>query len=952
MIFVRQFLLISLIILVNYLKAQYFDTGQEPAFQKWRVIKTEHFKVIFPEIITAQALHTANNLESAYVKINFGLHAKKIKSPVILHPNSVVSNAMVPWAPKRMEFYTFPSQDDYPQPWLDQLPLHELRHLVQYSKINHGFTRALSFLFGEQITVGVFGTFVPLWFVEGDAVCAETTLSNSGRGRLPSFEMPLRAQILEKGIYSYNKAVFGSYKSFVPDKYILGYHIISTSAGSFSYDIWENAMKKVSTYPFMVTPFNYGLRKKSGMGKVKLYHFTSLRMYSLWKQQAEKTELSNFKYVKTKTNKFYNHYNKVHAVGDTGFVAVKSGMDDITRFILIDNEGMEKILFTPGNYFQSSLTYRKGKMIWAEQKSDIRWENRSYSILKCFDINTRKTRNLSSKTRYLSPDINKRGDRVVCVEQNINGTSSLVILGLPDGDIQKKIHADSGDYLIQPKWANNDEEIVYIALNRYGKRLCLANKDGQKYDLGRPSFSDISQPAKHGNDIYFVGAYSGVNNIFVLQLPDTVVYQITSSEYGVKDPYVSDDGQQLLYSDYTANGYKPVIVNIDSLRFLPFDSVNNSSVKLYENIGKIVEKVDLYGQPAKKYQIKKYSGLKRLFNVHSWGPLSIDADNTTIKPGFEILSQNLLSTLFLAVGFENEWLNNNRQIYAKVSYRGLFPRFDFLFGYQWLRTNENLIRWNVLYAKFNISVPLNLSSGKYYRRLQPYVSYSYYDLIGIKNFPTENLPDYYNVFGYGLLFYNMLKTSEKDLAPRFGQLVQVQFRHTPFESKAPGNIFAAESRLYFPGLFRHHSLNTYIAYQQNNGGEFLFQDIIALPAGIGNLNGLKDVWSFKINYELPLFYPDWSIGSLFYFKRFRSAMHFDFCNVTDYQKANGNFYSTGLSLLTDFHFLRFVAPLSIGCRVNYAIKGHSIQTPFSIELLYSINFDRIYFRPYFSRIND
>jgi len=36
----------------------------------------------------------------------------------------------------------------------------------------------------------------------------------------------LHAQLLEKGIYNFNKATLGSYKTFTPDAYELGYYLV------------------------------------------------------------------------------------------------------------------------------------------------------------------------------------------------------------------------------------------------------------------------------------------------------------------------------------------------------------------------------------------------------------------------------------------------------------------------------------------------------------------------------------------------------------------------------------------------------------------------------------------------------------------------------------------------------------------------------------------------------
>ena len=175
--------------------------------------------------------------------------------PVILHYESVISNGNVIWAPRRIELFLTPTQHSYADVWENQLASHELRHYVQISSLNQGITKYLQYFFGEQALGAVLGLYIPLWFLEGDAVLTETLLSNSGRGRLAAFEMPLKTQILEKGIYSYEKAVFGSYKDFTPDYYCLGYHLVTMGRKNYGAAFWQNTLENVAKKPYAITPF-------------------------------------------------------------------------------------------------------------------------------------------------------------------------------------------------------------------------------------------------------------------------------------------------------------------------------------------------------------------------------------------------------------------------------------------------------------------------------------------------------------------------------------------------------------------------------------------------------------------------------------------------------------------------------------------------------------------------
>ena len=90
-----------------------------------------------------------------------------------------------------MELYPTPEQNTIPLDPVKQLSIHELAHVMQMESLNKGFSRGMSFILGEQF-YGVVAFLLPLWFLEGDAVFAESALTESGRGRNPSFQKQLK----------------------------------------------------------------------------------------------------------------------------------------------------------------------------------------------------------------------------------------------------------------------------------------------------------------------------------------------------------------------------------------------------------------------------------------------------------------------------------------------------------------------------------------------------------------------------------------------------------------------------------------------------------------------------------------------------------------------------------------------------------------------------------------
>ena len=141
--------------------------------------------MIYPEDFDNKAIRVASLLEKAYILVPKSLNHKPKKVTVVLHTETVKSNAFMGWCPSRIEMYVTPHQNIYSQDWLEQLSIHEFRHVVQVSKLEEEMPRVLKYIFGEHAAALLAGFYLPFWFIEGDAVAVETGLSNSGRGRLP-----------------------------------------------------------------------------------------------------------------------------------------------------------------------------------------------------------------------------------------------------------------------------------------------------------------------------------------------------------------------------------------------------------------------------------------------------------------------------------------------------------------------------------------------------------------------------------------------------------------------------------------------------------------------------------------------------------------------------------------------------------------------------------------------
>ena len=144
--------------------AQYYDTGEDPASVKWLQIKTDRFRVIYPESYGKEGVNFARTLDYAYSELVNYYGERKFRIPVIIHNYTVKSNGYVAWAPRRMELFPTPEQNAVPMDNALQLSLHEMTHVMQMSSLRQGISGILSLPLGEHY-IGAIAGFLPMWFI-------------------------------------------------------------------------------------------------------------------------------------------------------------------------------------------------------------------------------------------------------------------------------------------------------------------------------------------------------------------------------------------------------------------------------------------------------------------------------------------------------------------------------------------------------------------------------------------------------------------------------------------------------------------------------------------------------------------------------------------------------------------------------------------------------------------
>lgn len=962
----RLFQVIIIIILIaSHSYAQYFSTGQDPASLQWRHIKTKGFQLIYPQDFEQKGQYLANILEMVQSNETKTLKAKVPCIPIVIHSRSTISNGVTVWAPKRIEFYSCPPQSTYAEEWLEQLAIHECRHTVQLSKMNQGFTKILTYIFGEQITGGVLGLYLPSWFLEGDAVCTETALSKAGRGRTAAFENILRAQLLEKGIYSYNKAVLGSYRTFIPDQYQLGYPLVAEARKTYGPAVWNSALDRTAKLPFMVVPFSSGIHRVTGLYKAGFYKKMLSDLTDQWKRQEDSITLTPFAQITKTSSK--NHPTYVHPVllNDSVIIAEKQCLNNPDQLVKINNKtGKEKKFMTLGSTQDGTISVAGNYVVWSEVQEDRRWQNQDYSVIRIHDLKKGTTRNLTRRSRYFAPCLSPDAIQLATVNIDHQNRCAIVILKIQGGTIVKRFPLEKNALALTPGWSPDGKTLIFTILNEQGKSLAGLNISTGVIRYFIPfGFTEISGPVFFNQKyILYAADYSGIENIYAVNIGSNKIYQVTSSRFFSNSPSLTHDGKNMIYSDYSSDGLRVVETKIDSTQWIPLEKIKDHSIKLSECLAQ-QEKVNIQDSVRAKRQYKlfesdscnlvkdtingkifiskKYNKFLHLFNPHSWEPAVVDVSNLTIFPGISLLSQNLLSSMFANAGWEYNTNESTGKVFTNLSYQALYPVFDLSFSignraayYFITKTETDRFTWQELNLDLHTSIPWDFSCGKYFRYLTPSFGTTIIGVTHNISTPSQITTGLITTLDYQLSASQYLRSSTKDMFPRLGQMVVLNYRNTPFPGNSMGDIFAAQTNLYFPGLFLHHGFWIYGAYQSYHRQEktlYTYADIINFPRGY---NGLMDeqVLSVALNYKLPLFYPDLSFGSIVYLKRFKLNLFFDWAQGWTAKQVN--IYQTiGAELTTDLHLLRFIYPFELGVRAMFFPGTTSV----GFQLLYAIN---------------
>ncbi len=859
--------------------------GANPSSVKWKKIRGTAADIVFPNGSDADALRV-NAITRLLDKQDSGrLGNARLRIPIVLQTLPTVSNAYVGLGPWRSEFFLFPPQNALnlgSTSWLDNLSVHEFRHVHQYANFRKGLSKFAYLIAGQEGQALANSASVPDWFFEGDAVYTETKYLSQGRGRLPSFYDPFRSLWTANKQYGYQKLRSGSMKDLVPNHYALGYLLVAYGYGRQGDGFWARVTDDAARFKGLFYPLQSAIKRQTGL------KFNAFVKHAIDSFQSLMPVVANHPSVqminKVETKRVVDHHFPIFLGGDS-VLALRKAYNQLPHWVIF-NQGKQSRLGVKNIGVDDYYTYKRGNVVYAAYSPDPRWQWKESSDIILYNIYDRSEQRVTKGKRYFSPDLSNDGQQLIAVDVAPGGKTSLDLINRETGERIKRFESVDSIYFSYPVFNHSDSIVYVIGRKDNGVSALL------RLDVTSGSFSEVlpytnapmSFLRNRGNKLVFTVSQGQTNQFWE---HDVVSGKTGVLAVGVTGAYAGDiheEGKKIVYSSPSAEGEQ--VFSAD----YRFTEAHINSLKPSSEIDLMTD-VNVSNDPITDY--KKAEGL---FRIHSWRPFYEQPEWS-----FSLYGQNLLNTMVSSYEYLYNENEGSHRVGVNLAYGGLYPWITGGTNYTIDRTykdSSRLIRWNEWTGNVGLRLPLNFTAGKLYKQLD--LSTRIHAVsVDYDNKNTVSLKDRFIPYLQHQISWSMqTQQAVQHIYPKFAFITRLQSR------MAIGNTSANQlywgSQLYLPGVGRNHSLVLGFNYQMRDTlRQYSFSNGFAMARGYEAIDYPR-MWRTSFNYHLPLLYPDLGIGNIVYFLRVRSNFFYDDMHLKSLRTGKViNFRSTGTEIYFD-----------------------------------------------------
>lgn len=558
----RRLGLISLTILILFLAYSHASATQ------WLTIQTEHFVLHYPagyEEIARQAAAMAEDIHPKAVEA-VGYEPRG-KTQIALTDSTDLANGFTRWSYfNGMKLYTAPFSDasmlgsgfarKYDS-WLYSLILHEYIHVL-HMDMNYGVPAALRSVYGRLPIFTNLNAMQTFAWIEGMAVYHESHLAKGGRSGDPLFEMFLRANVLDANLPEIDQ-ILGYYdlKEWQPagNVYLYGSALVEYIAQTYGPETLQKINK---THAGQAMPsLGWAIYKVLGKSLNEVWGQCQDWLMEKHGATLARTESAGVVEGERVTYSGERTMGPVYLPTGDGLIYQASSRNSFTALRWRDGQGQERKLFSPyGSLSARAATSADGReIIYSEMYTNS--SERQTNDLVSYDIRTGQKQRLTRGARAVDPALSPDG-RSIAYIQIEPYDASLVLLDRETGEKRTIPLPEEVDGLGEPAFSPDGSRIAFTALRQGGwQDLAVINSDGTGLGwLTSDEAADFSPSwDPQGQYIYYSSDRSGIFDIYAYDLTDGSNFRLTRVRTGAFQPTVSPDGNSLVYTGYTSEGY-------------------------------------------------------------------------------------------------------------------------------------------------------------------------------------------------------------------------------------------------------------------------------------------------------------------------------------------------------------------------------------------------------------
>lgn len=553
--------------------AQLYQTQYRAPGQNWMEIRSERFRVIYPERYQLQAIRSMHILESEYRDIRDQVGGSLRNFPAIINPENDRSNGFVSPINFRTEIELAPIIGKTMNPrsgdWLELVLPHELVHALHFSVNPASFTSALG-IFSPDLRRSVHAA-APLGVFEGIAVHHEShgTIEGSGRGNHPYFKNQFQTLIGSNEQWSMGQLLHTT--DFTPPfdrHYIGGYELTHWLFNRYGENVIRESIDFHYRYPFL--GYGMALRKTTGEWPKRLYReFMESRKTAEQLRRAAITGSGIVSVDEVLFRASCKRLNRPLWAGEDQILFYARSCNLSPGFYLHDlqegsTEQIAEVILASDHH--AALTPGREALYYSRMYTDKRYDNLFRGDLHRLDLESGRSERLTRQARLFTPE--RIGPKLYARQVEANELN-LVSVDPQSGEIVERFSKPEGASVVQIAGNPHREgHAAVIGRKKSVQAVWLEDLRGSTAIMsGEPaivfregSVYDLSWHPEE-EKFLFTADHTGVMDLYEYDVAGNEVVRLTESLFNAFEGSYSPDGSRIAFIGQEGSEQKLFLMN-------------------------------------------------------------------------------------------------------------------------------------------------------------------------------------------------------------------------------------------------------------------------------------------------------------------------------------------------------------------------------------------------------